>query len=503
MKSKKIVILIAIIITISTISIVSLGIIIILSRPSVNYPPLVTITSPNEGDYLSGTIMITFNATDQDGDITDTQILIDDVIVYISSYSYFWDTTQEIDGPHTILCRAKDGTNWGSDEINVYVNNTIVIDDTPPIVIIISPTAASTVSDTILVDMVAVDANGISSYAIFIDGLLRSNTKSYSWNTTQEIDGLHTILCEATDPSNNTGFDTVSVNVNNSQIEPFPLFKIMTFNIKDSGEDPTYPHWKTVVVEENADIIIFIETGSWDDNGNQKLNQYLSEFNSYFPDEDPYEGYCTQGISYVNDGAAIMSRFPVIGFNQITQVLLDNSTNYDVTHDFFDVQVNISGILIHLISSHLKAFSGTQNEKIRELEQEGIINHMDTLGSIPVVYLGDLNSFSPEDWGLNTLQSGLGYGPLSMMVPPYNNPETGGDYSGYASTIHNWTDVHRALNPTDWGITYPSYDSRIDFIYVNQYLSSYIIDSTTGDTVHANSGSDHFTVDVIVNFSGI
>jgi len=102
---------------------------------------------------------------------------------------------------------------------------------------------------------------------------------------------------------------------------------------------------------------------------------------------------------------------------------------------------------------------------------------------------------------LNTLQSGLGYGPLSMMIPPYSNPETGGDYGAYSSAIHDWTDVHRTLNPTDWGITYPSYDSRIDFIYVNQFLSSNLINSTTGDTAHAISGSDHLSVDVFFNLS--
>jgi hypothetical protein len=88
-----------------------------------------------------------------------------------------------------------------------------------------------------------------------------------------------------------------------------------------------------------------------------------------------------------------------------------------------------------------------------------------------------------------------------MMIPPYTSPETGEDYSTYSSTIHNWIDVHRTLNPTDWGITYPSYDSRIDFIYVNQYFSDWIVNSTTGDTDHASTGSDHFTVDVFMNLS--
>ncbi|GAG68331.1 unnamed protein product, partial [marine sediment metagenome] len=435
--------------------------------------------------------------------IEEKQILIDGVSIQNSSYSYIWDTTQEVDGSHTILCRAKDKTVWGNDEVTVFINNSEETDAIPPNVIIVSPTADSTVSGTVTIAMDATDANGISSYAIYINDIFRSGTKSYSWDTTLESDGSHTILCQAIDPSDNTGSDTISVKVNNSEINPPPprIFKLMTFNIRESGEDPDYPDWKTVVKEENADIIMFLETGYWDDNSNEKLYQYVNEFNTYFADEDPYIGYCTQGISFSTDGAAIMSRYPVITYNQITHVPLDDTTSYDVTHDFFDVEVNVSGTLMHIIGSHLKAQSGSTNEQRREWEQEGIINYMDNLGDIPIVYLGDLNSFSPEDWGLNTLQSGLGYGPLSMMVPPYNNPETGSDYSTYSSAIHDWTDVHRTLNPTDWGVTYPSYDSRIDFIYVNQFLLSNIINSTTGDTAHAISGSDHFSVDVFINLN--
>jgi endonuclease/exonuclease/phosphatase family metal-dependent hydrolase len=464
--------------------------------------PNVIILSPIEDSTVSDTILIEMNATDANG-ISSYAIFIDDVF-RSGTKSYFWDTTQESDGIHTILCEATDPFgNTGSKSITIIVDNGGGADTTPPIVTIISPVANSTVSDIVTITMSATDANGISSYAIYIDDILRSGTNIYSWNTTQEIDGSYTILCEAIDPSGNNGSDTISVIVNNSAIiqKPSEIFKLMAFNIKESGEDPTYPDWKTVVKEENADIIMFIETGYWDDNSNQKLNQYVNEFNTYFTDEDPYIGYCTQGISFSTDGAAIMSRYPVIAYNQITHVPLDNTTSYDVTHDFYDVEVNVSGTLIHIIGSHLKAMPGATNEQRREWEQEGIINYMDNLGNIPIVYLGDLNTFSPEDWGLNTLQSGLGYSPLSMMVSPYSNPATGGDYSAYSSTNHNWTDVYRTLNPTDWGITNPSWDSRIDFIYVNQFLSSNIINTTTGDTAHAMTGSDHFSVDVFINLS--
>ena len=498
---KKFLAIITFFIIFNTISIVFLYIIV--NTPD-NIPPNVKITKPAEGESLSGITTINFTATDRQGVIQERQILIDGILIQTSSYTYTWDTTQEEDGSYIILCRAQDKTVWGEDEITVIVDNSVGVDTTPPIVSIISPIAYSTVSGIVSITMSATDANGISSYAIYINDILRSGTNIYSWNTTKEIDGSHTILCEAIDPSGNNGSDTISVNVNNSEIiyEPSEIFKLMIFNIKESGEDLAYPDWKVVVKEENADIIMFIETGYWDNNNDEKLNQYVNEFNTYFTDEDPYIGYGTQGISSWTDGAAIMSRYPVITYNQITDVSLDNTTSFDVTHDFFDVEVNISGTLIHVIGSHLKAMSGSINEQRREWEQEGIINYMDNLGNIPIVYLGDLNSFSPEDWGLNTNQNGLGYGPLSMMIYPYNNPNTGGDFSAYSSTIHNWTDVHRTLNPTDWGVTYPRvYDSRIDFIYVNQFLSSNIINSTTGDTAHALTGSDHLTVDVFINFS--
>ena len=494
------------IVLLSTISIVSFY--IILNTPENNSQeqdtilPNVIMLSPIQDSTVSGTILINMNATDANG-ISSYAIYIDDVFKS-GTKSYSWDTTQENDSIHTILCEATDPfNNTGLKSISVTVENGGGADTTPPIVTITSPIANSTVSGIVTITMGATDANGISSYAIYINDVLKSGINIYSWNTTQEIDGSYTIFCEAFDPSGNNGSDTISVTVNNSGIilELSEIFKLMAFNIKESGEDPAYPDWRTVVKEENADIIMFIETGYWDDNSNQKLNQYVNEFNTYFAGEDPYIGYCTQGISYSTDGAAIMSRYPVIGYNQITHVPLDDYTSYDVTHDFYDVEVSVSGTPIHIIGTHLKAMPGAVNEQRREWEQEGIINYMDNLGNVSIVYLGDLNSFSPEDWGLNTLQSGLSYGPLSMMVSPYSNPATGGDYSAYSSTIHDWTDVHRTLNPTDWGITYSSYDSRIDFIYVNQLLSTNIINSTTGDSAHAMTGSDHFTIDVFFNLA--
>ena len=76
-------------------------------------------------------------------------------------------------------------------------------------------------------------------------------------------------------------------------------------------------------------------------------------------------------------------------------------------------------------------------------------------------------------------------------------------YGQYSSQNHIFTDVYRTLNPNDKGYTYghqnPSAEGRIDFIMANDYLSNYLADSTVGDTATAGVGSDHYSVDFILN----
>ncbi|GAG91137.1 unnamed protein product [marine sediment metagenome] len=248
-ENKKYLAIITIFIILSTTSIVL--VFIIINTPD-NTPqeqdtklPNVIILSPIQDSTVSDTILIEMNATDANG-ISSYAIYIDGVF-RSGTKSYFWDTTLESDGFHTILCEATDPfANTGSKEITVTVDNSGGADITPPIVTIISPIANSTISGIVTITTSATDANGISSYAIFIDDILRSSTNLYSWNTTQESNSSHIIFCEAFDPSGNNGSDTISVTVNNSVItqEHPEIFKLMAFNIKESGEDLGYPDWK-------------------------------------------------------------------------------------------------------------------------------------------------------------------------------------------------------------------------------------------------------------------
>ncbi len=368
-------------------------------------------------------------------------------------------------------------------------------DTTPPVVTITNPVDGTTVSGIVTISFTATDESPITAYEILVDSVLKDTTQSYAWDTTSETDGTHLITCRAKDNAKNVGETTISVTVDNGGSPPVEsAFKVMSYNVEASGVNAD---WKQVVKEENPDILVLVETGTWDNNGNYVLNQVVNEFNTYFIDELPYEGYCAQSIVYSTSGEAILSRFPIISFNQIGIVPLDDNSDYDVTHDFVEAVVTIDGTNVHIFGTHLKAMSGAENEYRRERETEGIINYMDNLGDVPIMYMGDLNTFSPDDVGNLAPEGDLGYGPMTMKLYP-------GDatYGQYSSTVHTFTDVFRTLNPTDPGYTYghqdPIYTSRIDYIVVNSFFADKLVNSTCGDTLTADTGSDHYSVDMFV-----
>jgi len=308
-------------------SVAFIAILLISQRPSDTTPPAVTITNPDSGDTVSGMVNVTFAVVDV-GSIMAHEIHIDSLI-QSQSQSYIWNTTAESDGNHSIQCRGQDEAgNWGEDTIWVLVNNTVSNgSNDPPEVIITSPSNESTISDTVTISVMVTDEDMLIP-DIYIDSVHVTTANSYEWNTTTYSNGTHTIYAEVTDSGGLQDSDTVYVTVNNS--EPSPqvhpnAFKVMTYNIEESGANDD---WKQVVKDENPDVLILVETGTWDDNDNAILDASIEEFNGYFADEDPYMGYCAQGISFSTSGEAILSRYPILSFNQISFVPLDNGSSY-------------------------------------------------------------------------------------------------------------------------------------------------------------------------------
>jgi endonuclease/exonuclease/phosphatase family metal-dependent hydrolase len=462
-------------------------------NPQDTTPPIVTILNPADGADLEALVRIDFNATDSNP-ITEYEIKIDSV-TRTNLTSYEWDTTLETDGIHSIVCRAKDNSsNWGEDTISVTVNNTVLITNNAPIVTITAPAAFSTVFyGNVLITSTVVDEESLVAN-IYIDGEFVNDTGICVINASLLAHGVHSIFANATDSEGLTGSDLIEISVNHYEFNQYfeHEIKIMTYNIEESGINPD---WIQVVEEENPDIMILVETGNWDNNNDALLNDAIANLNAYFINEVPYEGYCAEGIAFSTSGEAILSRFPILDFIQIPIVPLDSGSNYDVTHDFIHAIVNIYDTDVNLIGGHLKASSGATNENRREWEMEGVINYMDNLGDVPIIYLGDMNSFSPFDIGPLTPSGNLGYGPITMLLAPDDL-----QYGQFSSHVHNFTDVFRTLNPTDPGDT--GFGSRIDFIFVNDFFLDRLINSTVGDTAHANTGSDHYSVDAFLGWNG-
>jgi hypothetical protein len=93
-------------------------------------------------------------------------------------------------------------------------------DTTPPVLVVLSPTPGQTISG--IFDVVA-DANdsgsGIANVLFFVDGTLKFSDNSvpyiFSWNTTQESDGNHTLRVTARDNAGNSTRITREIYVDN------------------------------------------------------------------------------------------------------------------------------------------------------------------------------------------------------------------------------------------------------------------------------------------------
>lgn len=371
--------------------------------------------------------------------------------------------------------------------------------DNPPQIVVSDPVANSVLSGVVQFNITVVDEESLVAN-VYIDAAFRATSNNYTWDTRLEPDGHHTIRVSAEDSSNQTDskdFQVTTENVNESYSFT-GVFKIMTYNIKESGRNDD---WKKIIEQENPDVVILVETGLFDDTSNELLNAATSELNEYFVNETPYDSYCAQHIVYSTSGEAILSRIPIVSFTQLDYVTLDDLTKYYVTHPFIDAVLDVNGTQVHVIGVHLKASEGESNMQRRNWETEGIINYMDSLGNVPILYLGDLNSLAPNDTGpLAPLQDeGLGYGPLTMMLEPNNLT-----YGQYSSKVHNFTDEFRTLNPDDPGYTfggqYGEAYMRIDYIIADEFFSGMFLNSTVISGSLANSASDHYAVTAFIQW---
>jgi len=177
-------------------------------------PPTVSITSPQNGDLVSGTVLVKADVTDDKG-VTKVEFYLDNSLSstdYNAPYEWSWNSNTASIGYHTIKARAYDTINQTA-EHSVQVE----IRDRPPEVSITSPKEGATVSKTITIRANATDDKGVTKVEFYIDNKLIhvNNNSPYnaSWDTTKYSSGYHTIKARAYDTINQTGDDSIQVKV--------------------------------------------------------------------------------------------------------------------------------------------------------------------------------------------------------------------------------------------------------------------------------------------------
>jgi subtilisin family serine protease len=213
----------------------------------VDNPPSLTITSPLEGATVSGMVAVTATASDDNG-VTQVEFFMDNVSIGIDTnggdgWSVSLDTTAETDGTHTLSATATDTAGQiSSDTISVTVQNGTTT-DTPPTVSISAPTAGSEVADVVTVTAAADDDFGVSQVEFFVDGASigfdndATGGWSITWDTTDYVDGEHSLSAAATDTADQTTMsESVIVILNNGGGTTYPIeLSASAYKVRGAG----------------------------------------------------------------------------------------------------------------------------------------------------------------------------------------------------------------------------------------------------------------------------
>jgi len=186
----------------------------------------IQLVTPLEGAFLKGVIPLeaTLHAAEA---IDFVSFYSGDTLISSDSdhpYSIDWDTTQEADGPHTLVVRAtgKDFIELSSPRVSV------TIDNTPPTATLREPEDDGTVMGLITLEATAQDILGVSLMKFLVDGkAIETRTDppfDYSWDTEAYSNGPHAIQVRVIDHAGNY-YTTPPIGVVIENVNRPPLLK--------------------------------------------------------------------------------------------------------------------------------------------------------------------------------------------------------------------------------------------------------------------------------------
>lgn len=194
-------------------------------------PPDVSLTSPNDGESVSGSVTISASATDDTG-IAHVDFYINNTFVdsdTSSPYELGWDTTGTSDGEYTLSAIAQDtwGNEGSSSPVSVQVNNvddsntdtenTQDTDTLSPTVQLVTAKIGNPRMPKFKIDASASDDVGVTRIEIYLDGTLKAeenaSTLKWMWETGNGDSGNHTITAKAYDAAGNVGVKSTEVSL--------------------------------------------------------------------------------------------------------------------------------------------------------------------------------------------------------------------------------------------------------------------------------------------------
>jgi hypothetical protein len=153
--------------------------------PPDTTPPTISITAPASGATVSGTVLVSANASDGVG-VAGVQFLIDDVAAgpedTVAPYSFDWATPSGPDGPHRIGARARDAAgNTAYAEVAVTVANEPV----PDFSFVVTPSSRTVPqSGSVAYDVDVVFQNGFTSSSVdlWVTGLPQGASGAFAFD---------------------------------------------------------------------------------------------------------------------------------------------------------------------------------------------------------------------------------------------------------------------------------------------------------------------------------
>jgi hypothetical protein len=167
------------------------------------------------------------NDSDQDGNQMTALLVVQPqrgTLNLNSNGSFTYVPATDYFGTDSFIYKANDGAlDSSTATVTINVQQVIPPDTALPAVSIVTPENGSTVSGTATITATASDNIGVVRVELFKDGALfgtdTSSPFSWSWPTTADIDGLHSLVAKAYDAAGNVGNSAgISVNVSNAAV---------------------------------------------------------------------------------------------------------------------------------------------------------------------------------------------------------------------------------------------------------------------------------------------